>query len=697
MMIIKKQIVTATILAALGLGFSVANASSTNNLTQVDIKKSSSVDGIDITFYTTDLNTNTVVSRKGNNRYVVLLPNVSSDSSINPSIGGLKDIISNVNVKHVNDGIGGYTKLTLETTKPITVKTYNKKSSPLTQAQKDTKLIIAQNANTKPVTTPATKPKEGKSVTPAVAKTTTPVQNSKTTSTPVASKTTANKTTPVVNITQKISATKDVKPQVKVEPKQQSKPETLKTEKNTFIDSNYNPKMKFNSKGKRMMDLEPMVSHVPSVADEKTVVEKTSSQKNIQKTDNKNTIATEETNTNVEQSQKHNLPLWLLIAGGTILGLFIMGGILSAILGRKQKSKTRLQSFQDLSEQNRAKRQQREYSDIVNNDNLSWQEKYKLYNQKAEENKIDKTNEDMSYVTDISGLKQAILMPEESNQAKTKVEKSHNDKVRENLQAKISQMEHALSQTPRQNTPIEVPQGVQSEDDSILHTFADIKLKSFSKPMSLAQTSRDMIEKKPLSHNQSYKEGKFVKLKNSGLSVSRRKSESSILNNRDLINTANKYLTNNNGETIMNKEKENYLLSSLDEYLSILDSEESTVSTTRNTNKSSIRPQADVMNRSGVSNPMNKSENNIISGGLIVKSGYNIDSDRGIYLVNIAGGSAIVGKIKDNITILKKFNKVMDRPLQVRQEDDNVYIVRVGTYKCLVDVSENKMGTLIEI
>ena len=143
--------------------------------------------------------------------------------------------------------------------------------------------------------------------------------------------------------------------------------------------------------------------------------------------------------------------------------------------------------------------------------------------------------------------------------------------------------------------------------------------------------------------------------------------------------------------------EENYLLSSLDEYLSILDSEESTVSTTRNTNKSSIRPQADVMTRSGVSNPMNKSENNNISGGLIVKSGYNIDSDRGIYLVNIAGGSAIVGKIKDNITILKKFNKVMDRPLQVRQEDDNVYIVRVGTYKCLVDVSENKMGTLIEI
>ena len=117
-----------------------------------------------------------------------------------------------------------------------------------------------------------------------------------------------------------------------------------------------------------------------------------------------------------------------------------------------------------------------------------------------------------------------------------------------------------------------------------------------------------------------------------------------------------------------------------------------------------MRSSAAAMSRSGVtspisrgSNPMNKSEHTPYMNGLIVKSGYNIDSEKGFYLVNIDGVSALVGRIKDNIFILKKFDYVVDKPLQVRPDDANVYIVRVGKFKCLVDVSKDKMGTLIEI
>jgi hypothetical protein len=46
---------------------------------------------------------------------------------------------------------------------------------------------------------------------------------------------------------------------------------------------------------------------------------------------------------------------------------------------------------------------------------------------------------------------------------------------------------------------------------------------------------------------------------------------------------------------------------------------------------------------------------------------------------------------------LKKFDYVVDKPLQVRQDDKNIYIVKAGKFKCLVDVSKEKMGTLIEI
>ena len=47
--------------------------------------------------------------------------------------------------------------------------------------------------------------------------------------------------------------------------------------------------------------------------------------------------------------------------------------------------------------------------------------------------------------------------------------------------------------------------------------------------------------------------------------------------------------------------------------------------------------------------------------------------------------------------ILKKFNYVVDKPLQVRQDYGSVYIVKAGGFKCLVDVAKDKMGTLIEI
>ena len=44
-----------------------------------------------------------------------------------------------------------------------------------------------------------------------------------------------------------------------------------------------------------------------------------------------------------------------------------------------EKSKSRLASFYDISAQNQAKRRKKEYYDIINNEEYSWQEKYKRY------------------------------------------------------------------------------------------------------------------------------------------------------------------------------------------------------------------------------------------------------------------------------------------------------------------------------
>jgi hypothetical protein len=283
-----------------------------------------------------------------------------------------------------------------------------------------------------------------------------------------------------------------------------------------------------------------------------------------------------------------------------------------------------------------------------------------------------------------------------------KPEKSHNEVVREKLQAKISQMEHSLAQTPTLKEPVEYSNEVRSEDKAIMNKISDVKLKSFAKPKTLKQTQRPLSNSEDVNIHQKeeYKEGQFVKLSDTPLSVSRRSSASTQMSSPDMIGTANKYLTNN-GEMKMSNENENYLVSSLGEYMSILDAEEERKSKMTLTEAlSQVRPEPDVTSKSGITNPISRSDERplrALHGGLVVKSGYNIDSERGIYLVNVDGVSALIGRIKGNTFMLKKFDKVIDKQLQVRPENDHVYIVKAGSYKCLVDVASDRMGTLIEI
>lgn len=787
-MINKKNIVIAAVLTALMTGFTIAEANSSSNLLQMDIKKSSAADSVDVTFYTTADSTNSVVTRKSNNRYVVLLPNTSGSSSIVPSLGGVKDLISDIQLKHVDDGIGGYTKITFETTKPVNIRTFMKKTAPLTQAQKDYKNLIAQN--NKPVQQPQSQVKKvdtALSVTKPVsvaAKTTTPQVQSKSQTKPVQSDNTQKNTSaPKVVSTPKLTLTPVAPPKVKAEPvkvvskntaavkdvqskTQQSVAKQVEKHVSQSMD-NYVPKMKFDENGKRQIDLEPRITH--KIVEEKAVkTVKANSMFDIPQTKQSEQQASnvqEQTKTSAPVAEEksglqNNIPIWVFIAGGVGLILLAAFLVFDAVSHASKKDADRLKSFFDISSKNQARRRRREFQDIINDDDLNWQEKYKKYSEKDKKlHPVNKT-EDMSYVTDMSASKKAILDSQETvskgyetdrralrsndfvqnihsqssnGQNNSNIEENipatasmlnfkqvtgsvnnisdKEEKLKEQMRAKISQMEHSLAQTPNLEPPEEVSNEVRSEDNAIMGTFSEIKLKSFAKKPTLKESHRSLLdEDKKQSRNKSYKEGRFVKLKNSPLSVSRRKSTSSEMEVSDLMGTGNKYLTNNNGEMKMDKQNENYLLSSLDEYLSILDSEDK--SSTMTMGKSSVADtlgqmkSSSAMSRSGITNPIQRGSNPMSKqnhepthymNGLIVKSGYNIDSEKGFYVVNLDGVSALVGRIKDNIFILKKFDYVVDKPLQVRLDYGSVYIVKVGGFKCLVDVAKEKMGTLIEI
>ncbi|MCM1339140.1 MAG: hypothetical protein NC191_05675 [Muribaculaceae bacterium] len=742
----KKHIIAAAVLAMLSTGLSPAIAQDVS-LTQMDVKKSSVTDTVDVTFYTTGQSAGSVVTRKSNNRYVVLLPNISSTSSVAPSLGAVKDLISDVEVKHVNDGIGGYTKITFSTTKPINIKTYTKRANPVTAVQKDYRDIIAQNnaksaEASKSQTASQAKPQQVSQPKPAQSSPAAQSQPKTNQAESKVEKPVANKVVKAESKTEKPAVQKDSKtvqkPKLipldmskiskavtapKIEQVQKSV-EQKAVESKPAASSDYVPKMKYDENGKRIIDLEPRVSH--KIESESAQAETSQVQQNTaaEQSEENNTLTQDEKN----NQKSHSIPLWMIIAGGVVSALGMLSFVLKA-LARDSHRKS-LESFFSVSSPAKFTKPREKYSDIVNNSDLNWQEKYRRYTAQQEVEETVAQTDDMSYVTNLGATKKAIIAPEvrkinseidESerpvsalfdkklpkkqlkNISENKVLKGNTEEFKNKMRAKISQLEHSLAQTSAMQAPENNPGEVKSEDKSIISKISDVKLKSFSKPMSLRESNRGSlnIEKK----EKPYQEGRFVKLKDSPLSMSRRQSASTELNASNLIDKGDKYLKNNYGEMKMNREHENYLLSSLDEYLSILDSEgksESRVSVAESL--ANIRPASEPMSRSGVTNPISRGSNPISGrvsspsvNGLVVKSGYNIDSERGFYIVNMDGVSALVGRIKDRTYVLKKFDRVIDSTLQVRQDDTNVYIVKAGRYKCLVDVSKDKMGTLIEI
>ncbi len=613
-MINKKNILAIATLIC--LTFVPADASS---LVQMDIKKTSD-NAVDVTFYATGINGNPIVTRKSNNKYVVLMPNIASGSVSTPDLSSVKDLISDVNVKNVDDGMSGYTKVTFITTKPVNIKTYMQKAAPLTQEEKEAKSLIAQVK---------THPKQ--TVAPEAPK----------------------KETPVTKVTSSTGAPKIQAPVQKV-----SKPAPEKVEPIVQV------KQTVKELPKNSVQTEP----------EKPLLSETSKTQVENKFDIKEVEKIEKTVQSKMPKQSSNAG-WMVV----VLPLLALYLLFRMIRNSVQKSNALKASFaENLAEKPYIKEN---YDDIINNSELNWQERYQKFVQESNGN----------------------IKNRKYNFIKT-------DDALNEIDKKRLELENTLSKTPDiyEHHEIDISDEptpeVQSEDYVIQKDFREIKLKAFAKPVSLHTTHRNMA-KKALPKMPRMKEGKFVKLENNALNATKRRFSNANLNVSDLIKTGSQYIPEGSQDINMIENEQNYIMSSLDEYFALLDKEQ-TKNITRPDNDLSKRVAASLAQvkpsmkmrktHSNVSsNPIEKKNEDYLNG-LIVKSGYNIDENRGFYLVSLDGVTALVGRVKEEIFVLKKFDENVDR-LQVRLDSENVYMVKAGDFKSLVDVDEEKMGVLIEL
>lgn len=587
-------------------------ADGANNLVQLDLKKSSN-DSVNVTLFTSNnYSDNVLVRKKSDNKYVILIPKIQSSGFTSSNLNGVKELISGVDVKTVNDTNGGYTKVTLITTKPLDIKTSTRKSAPVTAEQKEYKTLIAQaNAIKNTVSQPVP-------------------QN---TVKPLKTEVTVNKAPAVSK--PKTETKAEVKKEAQPKNTSDIKLEELNPEKiQRQIRREHLTEMINEARQEKMA--EDLPAPVVEIPQNQLVNEDI--QNVVSKVSVKHKIKTKLSG--MMHKAKHSKAVKI---GFILFALFMV----SKLFRRKQVTVSR--SVIENLKQNPASAQQTdELGSILNSKELSWQDKYKLY-------------------MDASPAKRA------GSKGAYKFIKSQNsiDKKRHQLEKLLDESENILSAINTNINPEIVE--VQNEDD-VIHK--NIKFRAFdNQPVSLKMSDRMKSRFKKYEVEIPLTEQKTIDLGESALHTNPRSLRNANLKIEDIDNKRIKF------------KNQDYIMSSVDEYFAILDKEQS------EQKAAEVKP---VEVKPSVTNPIAQNRP-AYNKGLIVKSGFNIDEEKGFYLVNKNGQNALIGKIKDEVFVLKKFDSNVTNPIQVRHDNANVYMVKAGGFKSLVEVNPDKMGVLIEL
>lgn len=681
-----------------------------NSLNGLDVRKNSS-DGLEFTLYTSSAYAdNVIVTKKSDNKYVILMPNVSGATNAAPDLSSVDDIVSNVDVRAVNDGGAGYTKVTIITTKPVDIKTSTAKSAPVTATQNEYRALVAQQK-----TKPTQKPIAENNVHPAPAfrlpeiQPTIPASAIKTDTQPAVDKKVSQK-----DLKQAIKQVSDKKTDMIELAQNKIKESTTKKAK----------QQKLEQKKEIAKDIKKEIKDiVPPIPANETATTKLST---TQTANNKTllkpkTISTENVITKMKNSLSGRIPKDMPMTLALILiPLICIMILIKLIRASVQSSNILKKSFiENLSKQ---APKAASYDNIINNEHLSWQEKYQKYVDVSGQKSKPARQEEIATTAKYSFITpkvQTETVPTEAvSRAEVKFMDTTNEKPNNKIEKPaISSLERILHNSPSiEKTTIEndieifedneLFEELEVKQEDIVITKQlnkSIKLKAFAEKMALEETNRNKKVKHKKVQFDMPKESKHVELGSSQLHSIPRTLTNANLSVSDLIAKSDRLLQKKTQKLAEN----DYEMVSVDDFFNIIDDNDKSKVTSPLSNRvadslAQIRPTTDRMSapQKNITNPISQLRTETKKdylNGLIVKSGYNIDKERGFYLVNLDGMTALVGRIQEEIFVLKKFDQNVDKPIQVRKDSSNVYMVKADGFKSLVEVSSNKMGVLIEL
>jgi len=632
-MFIKKYLVafiSVLVLLALDAGLAFAG----NSILSTSLRKTSA-DGLNLTFYTkSDSSEKPIVKDKGNNRYVILLPNLTDASGKRPDLRTVADIVSDIDVKTINEGAVSYTKITLTTKKPIKINAETRRTSQSSSELSGMNDIISKvNLINQDIIA-------SKSLNPAQQASSQQTQG-----------------LPKMSSVQDILKNKNtignnIKPAVEVKKENNPVPivvsntvsshvpantKSIKNESKTLKDENIK-----NVRQETVKKIDKIENNIKEAVANNVDVNPTEVQ--LEEVSMLELEAQPEAPIDMQElAPRSGLHFGLsdmLSSPFALISLFLISAalIMAFILGRMKKS---LVNGQDMNasfieHMNSAiPTRKNDFSQIAQNSDLSWQEKYTSF-------KTGKTKEQMQKLKAHIGAE-----PDEDL-----------DIVENISEPVISEPEKPVSLNMFESGV------VVSSEDSITKSMKKSLLSGFADDKTLKQTRRNTGLR-----------NRFKAFDKTTVGLERNISE--------LL------------DTVIKMDEEKPVQKS---EMSIKQVQEPVAEQQSSAASNEVKT---AQSASYASTPIQRAKEPeavvATKKKMRIKETRLIDDNKGFYLVDMDDKMALMGRIKDKFTVLKKFDGMDKSHLQVRRDKDNLYMVRTDGYKALVNVESEKMSVFAEL
>ncbi|MCM1009415.1 MAG: hypothetical protein NC390_00870 [Fusobacterium sp.] len=608
----KKYILTTLVLLLAGC---VTFAQASNSILNTTVRKTAE-NKLNLTFFTKGENVEKpIVKDKGNNQYVILLPNLVDNAGRKPDLRNASDIVSDVSVKTINEGAVTYTKVSITTKKPVTINAETRRTS-----QSASDLTGVNDILTK-VNLISQDIQASKEIQPVNTVTALPKMNS--VQDILNNKNSIGTVKPAVDVKKEIPAPVVAAPIKTVSAHVPPNTSAIKADAKKLKNENIK-----NVRKNAVENINKIEKNIKSSVENNVTVNDEEPETILPPVNNEAEASIQEI---VPESKTFSASkalaspialIMLFVFGVALLAMFIIGKMKSALADSDELNESFIQRMNSA-----AVSEKKDLTGLAQNTELNWQEKYQSL--KGEEKAKQKA---------VVEAHAGIVEPDDDL----------------DIIEDYTEEEEELPQIIEPLNPFAAPV-VKDSADSITSSMKR-SLKIADEPeINLAQTKR-----------------------NTGLKNRFKGFESNPISG--LERNMNELL-----DAVIKMEEEKPVVQPAPVIVESVVEPEPVVE---------VHEEAPVVHEivEHASLPIQKPKKK-----MKIKQSRAIDDNKGFYLVDMEDKLALMGRINDKFTVLKKFDDKDKATLQVRRDKDNLYMVRTDGFKALVDVADTKMGVLAEL